>query len=59
MLLCSASHCSGTGYMIANYMVRMGYPLPKAVRTFAVHRSPGIYKDDYIESLFKYNHFQR
>ncbi|KAK9804496.1 hypothetical protein WJX73_010638 [Symbiochloris irregularis] len=56
-------HCTHgfnrTGYMISNYMVRMGYPLANAVRTFATHRSPGIYKDDYIQALFKYNHFRR
>ena len=45
--------------MICNYMVRMGMPLTDAVRHFAVHRPPGIYKDDYIQALFKYNHFYR
>lgn len=45
--------------MICNYLVRTGKPCTEAVKLFAVHRHPGIYKDDYLEALFAYTHFQR
>ena len=45
--------------MIASYLSRLKKPLPAAVRLFATHRVPGIYKDDYLNTLFTYNHYQR
>ena len=45
-----------TGYMLVNYMVRQGLSVAEALHLFAQHRPPGIYKADYIDALFKYNH---
>ena len=47
--------------MVASYLSRTieSKPLPAAVRHFATHRVPGIYKDDYLNSLFSYNHYKR
>ena len=51
--------------MLSSYLARiggkdgLGKPLPAAVRLFSVHRPPGIYKDHYLNELFKYNHFKR
>lgn len=45
-----------TGYMLVNYMVRQGMSVAQALHLFARHRPPGIYKADYIDALFKYNH---
>ena len=39
-----------------NYMVRHGLSVAEALHIFAKHRPPGIYKTDYIDALFKYNH---
>ena len=39
-----------------NYMVRHGLSVAEALHVFAKHRPPGIYKADYIDALFKYNH---
>ena len=47
---------AGTGYMIVNYLVRQGWSVERALRIFAEHRPPGIYKEDYIRELYKYNH---
>ena len=46
--------------MLANWMVRHeGMSTGQAVSTFAAFRPPGIYKDSYIDQLFKYNHEAR
>ena len=50
------THSLLTGYMLVNYMVRQGLSVAEALRLFASHRPPGIYKADYIDALFKYNH---
>ncbi len=44
--------------MLVNYMVRQGVGLSvaAALQVFAKHRPPGIYKPDYVDALFKYNH---
>ena len=39
-----------------NYMVRQGLSVAEALHLFAQHRPPGIYKADYVDALFKYNH---
>ena len=39
-----------------NYMVRHGLSVAEALHVFAKHRPPGIYKTDYIDALFTYNH---
>ncbi|KAK9842283.1 hypothetical protein WJX81_004542 [Elliptochloris bilobata] len=53
-------HCTHgynrTGYMLVNYMVRHGLSVTEALQLFAKHRPPGIYKADYMDTLFKYNH---
>ncbi|BDA47945.1 mRNA-capping enzyme [Coccomyxa sp. Obi] len=53
-------HCTHgynrTGYMVVSFMVRHGMSVEKALRIFAEHRPPGIYKEDYIRQLYKYNH---
>ena len=36
-----------------------GMSTSQAVSTFAAFRPPGIYKDSYIDQLFKYNHEDR
>jgi hypothetical protein len=63
-------HCTHgfnrTGYMIANFIMRVGInvkysenTLEEALNKFAHTRSPGIYKDHYIEQLYKYHHMRR
>jgi mRNA-capping enzyme len=43
--------------MVVSYLVRLqGMSVEKALRVFADHRPPGIYKEDYIRDLYKYNH---
>ena len=49
-------HCTHgfnrTGYMIASYLARTkGLNIPKALRTFAEHRPPGIYKQFYVRCV--------
>ena len=56
----SSHYCTLAGYMLANWMVRHeGMSTSQAVSTFAAFRPPGIYKDSYIDQLFKYNHEDR
>ena len=57
-------HCTHgfnrTGFMLCSWMVRYGgISVAEAVAKFAQARPPGIYKDDYIEELFRYNHERR
>lgn len=52
-------HCTHgfnrTGFLIVAYMVeRMDCSVEAAVREFAFDRPPGIYKQDYINELFRY-----
>ena len=54
-------HCTHgfnrTGWLITNYLIQMNdWSVDAAVRTFAMARSPGIYKQEYIESLFEKYH---
>jgi mRNA-capping enzyme len=42
--------------MIVSLLVRKGLSVADAVKVFAKVRSPGIYKDDYLEKMFLYNH---
>lgn len=51
-------HCTHgfnrTGFLIASYLVeRMDYSVAAALMEFANARPPGIYKQDYIEELFR------
>uniref|UniRef100_D3TNV7 mRNA-capping enzyme n=1 Tax=Glossina morsitans morsitans TaxID=37546 RepID=D3TNV7_GLOMM len=51
-------HCTHgfnrTGFLIVSYMVeRLDYSVEAALAIFAVARAPGIYKQDYINELFK------
>lgn len=49
--------CAMIGFMVVSYLVRlMGMSVEKALAVFAEHRPPGIYKEDYIRELYKYNH---
>ena len=57
-------HCTHgfnrTGFMLCSWMVRYGgVSVAEALSRFAQARPPGIYKDDYIEELFRYNHERR
>lgn len=48
-----------TGYVIASALVRLERrTVVSAVKHFAECRPPGIYKQHYIEELFKYSHEQ-
>mmetsp|Transcript_11085 Transcript_11085/g.23903 ORF Transcript_11085/g.23903 Transcript_11085/m.23903 type:complete len:801 (-) Transcript_11085:769-3171(-) len=57
-------HCTHgfnrTGYVIVCALMRlaadMGMTVDRAVRRFVDCRAPGIYKDGYINDLFKYHH---
>ncbi len=55
-LLSRPDRCAAPGYMIVNFLVRQGMSVERALRIFAEHRPPGIYKEDYIRELYKYNH---
>lgn len=51
-------HCTHgfnrTGFLIASYLVeRVDFSVDAAIQTFAQARSPGIYKQDYINELYK------
>jgi len=63
-------HCTHgfnrTGFMIVNFILRCGInvkmsenTLEQALEKFASTRRPGIYKDHYIETLYKYHHMRR
>lgn len=59
-------HCTHgfnrTGYVIVNAMMRLcktGMAVERALRRFSQARPPGIYKDQYIQQLFKYHHEMR
>ena len=57
-------HCTHgfnrTGFMLCSWMVRYGgISVAEALERFARARPPGIYKDDYIDELFRYNHERR
>jgi mRNA-capping enzyme len=49
------------GYVLVSLMLRMEPRLSvaDAVTTFAKLRPPGIYKEDYVQSLFDYYHERR
>ena len=44
------------GYMVVSFMVRQGMSVQRALRVFAEHRPPGIYKEDYVRELYRYYH---
>lgn len=53
-----AVHCTHgfnrTGYMIVSYLVeRMDYAIETALQEFSIARQPGIYKQDYLDELFR------
>ncbi|XP_076923488.1 uncharacterized protein LOC143585614 isoform X2 [Bidens hawaiensis] len=49
---CTHGH-NRTGYMIANYLIRSeSFSVTEAIEIFAEARSPGIYKQDYINDLY-------
>lgn len=55
---CIAVHCTHgfnrTGFLIVSYLVeRHDYAVDAAIRSFADARPPGIYKQDYINELYK------
>lgn len=49
------------GYVLVSLMLRLtqGLSVADAVTHFARNRPPGIYKEDYIQSLFDYYHERR
>eukprot|EP00850_Spirogloea_muscicola_P006265 SM000029S10560 [mRNA] locus=s29:803350:809670:+ [translate_table: standard] len=56
---CTHGH-NRTGLMIAHYLMRtMSMHVANAISIFATARPPGIYKDDYIQSIFKSYHERR
>lgn len=58
-------HCTHgfnrTGYVLVSLMLRLtqGLSVADAITHFARNRPPGIYKEDYIQSLFDYYHERR
>jgi mRNA-capping enzyme len=57
-------HCTHgfnrTGYVIASALIRLAnMPVEAALRSFASARPPGIYKDAYIDELFRVHHERR
>lgn len=57
-LECIAIHCTHgfnrTGFLIVSYLVqKMDFSVEVALETFAKVRPPGIYKDDYIQELYR------
>ena len=42
--------------MVVSMLVRLGLSLTKALKFFKDHRPNGIYKDDYIKTLYQYYH---
>lgn len=53
---CTHGH-NRTGFMIVNYLVRIqGLTVKEALQRFAAARPPGIYKQDYIDALFRFYH---
>ena len=48
--------CARAGYMVVSFMVRQGMSVQRALRVFAEHRPPGIYKEDYVRELYRYYH---
>uniref|UniRef100_A0A7S0RP26 Tyrosine specific protein phosphatases domain-containing protein n=1 Tax=Pyramimonas obovata TaxID=1411642 RepID=A0A7S0RP26_9CHLO len=56
---CTHGH-NRTGAMLCHFECRMRYmSVWKALREFANSRPPGVYKENYISSLFKYYHEDR
>lgn len=53
---CTHGH-NRTGFMIVNYLVRIhSMTVKEAVQRFAAARPPGIYKQEYIDALFRFYH---
>lgn len=53
---CTHGH-NRTGFMIVHYLMRTQYTsVEQAIRMFAKARPPGIYKQHYIEDLYKFYH---
>lgn len=51
---CTHGH-NRTGFMIVNYLVRtQGMTVKEALQRFSAARPPGIYKQDYIDALFRF-----
>ncbi|XP_073221868.1 uncharacterized protein [Cicer arietinum] len=53
---CTHGH-NRTGYMIIHYLMRtMSMSVTQAIKIFSDARPPGIYKPEYIDSLYKFYH---
>ncbi|XP_074312021.1 uncharacterized protein LOC141647644 isoform X2 [Silene latifolia] len=54
---CTHGH-NRTGYMIVNYLMRtqQATSVTEAIQRFSKSRPPGIYKQDYIDSLYAFYH---
>ncbi|XP_078446443.1 uncharacterized protein LOC144715411 [Wolffia australiana] len=54
---CTHGH-NRTGYMIVNCLLRLhpGMTVTEAIQLFSLARPPGIYKQDYIDQLYKLHH---
>ena len=44
------------GFMIASMLMRKGMSLAGALQTFAAFRPKGIYKEEYVRTLYRYYH---
>ena len=48
---------AAAGFMVVSALVRLlNMTVTEAVKRFAQHRSPGIYKRHYLETLYSYYH---
>ena len=46
--------CNRTGFLVVSYLVDvLGYQLEEAIREFSLKRPPGIYKQVYIDELYR------
>ncbi|EEF34492.1 mRNA capping enzyme, putative [Ricinus communis] len=53
---CTHGH-NRTGYMVVHYIMRtMSMSVTQAIKLFAEARPPGIYKPDYIKTLYEFYH---
>ncbi|RWR85370.1 Dual specificity phosphatase [Cinnamomum micranthum f. kanehirae] len=56
---CTHGH-NRTGFMIIHFLMRsQPVSVSEALQVFAEARPPGIYKDDYIDALYKFYHEER
>ena len=59
--VCLSASWHRAGYVLVNTWLRLqaNATVDAGLRMFATCRPPGIYKDDYIDELFRYHHERR